>query len=69
MLGITPESLSRLRNIVIANAIFSSTSGLLLIIFYKTIANWFGQQNEIALWILRIGLLLFSYTVFIEIKN
>ena len=54
---------------LLSNALFSLLTGLSLIIFHNTIANWFGNQNSTVFWVIGIGLLFFSYSVFIQIKN
>ena len=54
---------------LLSNALFSLLTGLSLIIFHSTIAGWFGNQNTIVFWVIGIGLLFFSYSVFIQIKS
>lgn len=54
---------------LLSNALFSLLTGLSLIVFHKKIANWFGQQKTVIFWIIGIGLLFFSYSVFIEVRH
>lgn len=54
---------------LLSNALFSSLTGFSLILFHKTIAKWFGQQKTTIFWLIGIGLLFFSYSVFIQVRN
>lgn len=53
---------------LLSNALFSLLTGLSLIVFHKKTANWFGQQKTTIFWIIGIGLLFFSYSVFTQVK-
>lgn len=61
--------MNNLQLVLLVNALFSLSTGLSLILFGKTIANWFGQQKQAVFWILGLGLVFFSSFVFIQIIN
>ncbi len=54
---------------LLSNALFSALSGLLLILFYQSFAHWFGVENHTTFWVLGLGLLVFAFTVFKEVKK
>lgn len=58
-----------LRITLLSNALFSLLSGLVLLLFYQSVSQWFGVDHKITFWVLGIGLLIFAYTVFIEVKK
>ncbi|WP_062053276.1 type II toxin-antitoxin system RatA family toxin [Aquimarina longa] len=61
--------MSFLQTVLLCNTIFSFITGISLILFNKTIASWFNKQNSVIFWVIGIGLLYFSYSVYIQIKN
>ena len=58
-----------LRLSLAGNAAFSFTSGAILIAGHNSIAGIFGVQNSTPFWIVGIGLILFSATVWIEARR
>lgn len=58
-----------LQKALLSNGIFSFSTGLSLIIFNKSIAQWFGNDNILVFLILGIGLVFFSFTVLKQVKN
>ena len=52
-----------------ANALFSATSGITLILFHTSIASIFGVQNAMPFWIVGIMLVLFATTVYLEARQ
>ncbi|TPN81682.1 hypothetical protein [Aquimarina algicola] len=56
-----------LQKSLLANSIFSSASGILLIIFNRYIADLFGVSSTTAFWVTGIVLLFFAITIIIEI--
>lgn len=60
--------MSYLKIILLSNALFSLLSGLLLIIGRNIIANWFGLHHSKVLWILGILLVIFSLSLFTQLK-
>lgn len=54
---------------LLMNALFSSTSGVLLLLFSHPIAKIFGTTNSVPFLIIGAVLLLFSATIFFEIKK
>ncbi len=61
--------MSFLQITLVSNAIFSFATGLSLILFHNVIATWFGKQNPTIFWIIGLGLLYFSYSIIVEIRN
>ncbi|MDO5981457.1 type II toxin-antitoxin system RatA family toxin [Flavivirga spongiicola] len=61
--------MSFLQITLLCNAIFSFATGISLILFFNTIATWFGKQTPTVFWIIGLGLLYFSYSIGIEIRN
>jgi hypothetical protein len=51
------------------NAIFSGLSGLGLILFYKSISNLFGLEQNNIFWGVGAGLLFFALTIILEVKK
>lgn len=51
------------------NMVFSSTSGILLILLHKQIANLFGVQNAAPFWVIGITLVYFAGTIWYETKK
>lgn len=61
--------MNKLQKALSTNAIFSVIYGLGLILFHKSIAKIFEVNSGTVFWIVGIGLLLFSLSIFIEIKK
>lgn len=61
--------MNTLKKALIANTIFSSISGIIMIILHTKIANLFGVQNSSVFWIVGIILLYFAGTISYEIKK
>ena len=61
--------MNTLQKALAINAIFSGTSGLILITIHKWIATVFGTNNHTVFLIVGIALLLFSGTIYYEIKK
>ncbi|MDO6472034.1 hypothetical protein [Maribacter sp. 1_MG-2023] len=61
--------MNKLQNALKANAIFSSISGILLIIFNSKIAALFGTGNTTIFWVVGLVLLYFTITIWYEIKK
>lgn len=61
--------MSSLQFFLLANAIFSMLCGISLIGFHKTIAKWFGRSKATPFWVLGIGLVIFSISVFIQVSR
>lgn len=61
--------MNKLQKALSTNAIFSVISGLALILFHNSIAKIFEVNNSNVFWVIGIGLLLFSLSIFIEIKK
>lgn len=59
--------MNNLQKALIINALFSSLSGLTLIIFHTTIAKLFEVPNSSVFWIIGSLLLFFSLTIILEI--
>ena len=51
------------------NAIFSSISGVIMILLNKQLANLFGVLNNIPFWIIGLVLVYFALTICYEIKK
>ncbi|MEP0265224.1 hypothetical protein [Dokdonia sp.] len=58
-----------LKKALIVNTIFSSISGIIMIILHTQIANLFGVQNNSVFWIIGIVLLYFAGTIWYETKK
>jgi len=54
---------------LLGNGIFSLSSGLFLLIFKNRVTQWFGLEKSIIFLIIGLGLLYFSYSIFIQLKN
>lgn len=54
---------------LLMNALFSSTSGALLLLFNRPVAKIFGTPNSVPFLIIGAVLLFFSATIFFEIKK
>ncbi len=61
--------MNRLQLSLLANALFSSITGLLLILFPTGAATIFSTTNSTVFLIIGIALLLFAGTVFLEVKR
>ncbi|WP_027418172.1 hypothetical protein [Crocinitomix catalasitica] len=58
--------MNQLQKALTLNALFSSLSGLILILFNQQIAEIFGTSNTTVFWIVGLILLYFSVTIFYE---
>lgn len=58
-----------LKKALLANAVFSMSSGAVLIIFHQGVAQLFEVENEAVFWIVGLGLLMFSASVFYEARQ
>ena len=58
--------MNHLQLILLINALFSLSTGLALILFLNSFAKWFGQQKKTVFWIVGLGLLFFSFFVFLQ---
>ena len=61
--------MNRLQKCLTANAIFSTLSGLTLILFHQSIATLFDQTQSTVFWIIGIGLLFFALSVGLEVSK
>lgn len=61
--------MNRLQKALAINAVFSSLSGITLVISYTKIADMFKVSNDSIFWIIGAVLLFFSATILFEIKK
>lgn len=61
--------MNKLQKALSINAIFSGISGLGLILFYKSIANLFGIEQNNIFWMIGAGLVFFALTIILEVKK
>ncbi len=61
--------MNRLQKSLLTNAVFSGTSGIILILCYTTIAALFQIENNTPFWSIGIALLYFMSTIIYEIKK
>ncbi|WP_299185307.1 hypothetical protein [uncultured Aquimarina sp.] len=61
--------MNKLQNALRINALFSSTSGIILIILNQQIAKLFGTDNNTVFWIVGVVLMYFALTIWFEIKK
>ncbi|MDB2606147.1 hypothetical protein N9Y48_00045 [Zobellia sp.] len=61
--------MNKLQKALQLNAIFSSISGLILILFNKQIAKSFGTDNNTVFWIVGLVLIYFATTIWYEISK
>lgn len=61
--------MNKLQKALKINALFSSFSGVLLILFNKQIARLFGTDNNTVFWIVGIILIYFAITIWYEISK
>lgn len=59
--------MNKLKNSLLINAIFSSASGIVLIVFSQQIGGLFGTTNSSVFWIIGIALLIFASTIAYEV--
>lgn len=59
--------MNQLEKSLAANALFSSLSGIVLIVFNQTIANLFATANNTLFWMVGLALLFFAGTILYEI--
>ena len=61
--------MNTLQKALIGNAIFSTTSAFILLLFSRQVQHWFGVQLQWPFWIIGLGLIFFAGTIFMEIKR
>jgi len=61
--------MNQLQKALTINAIFSSFSGIALILLHQSIARLFGTQNNAIFWVTGTILLYFASTIIYEIKK
>lgn len=61
--------MNQLQKTLLVNAIFSGLSGILLVVFNKTIATIFDTTNTTIFWTIGIALIYFAATIIYEIKR
>ncbi len=61
--------MNTLQKALLVNAIFSTVSGLNLVIFHHSIAKLFKVNSTIVFWVVGIGLIFFAFTILLEIKK
>ncbi|WP_271855689.1 hypothetical protein [Patiriisocius marinus] len=61
--------MNNLQKALKTNALFSSISGIILILLNKPIAKLFGTNNNTVFWIIGLALIYFSITIRYEIKK
>ena len=61
--------MSELQKALKANALFSSISGLLLILFNNQMAKLFGTDNNSVFWVVGLILIYFTITIWYEINK
>ncbi|KZS41094.1 hypothetical protein AWE51_23355 [Aquimarina aggregata] len=54
---------------LIGNGIFSMSTGFFLLFFRNRVARWFGQEKSLVFLIIGLGLLYFSFSIFMQLKN
>ncbi|QWX84606.1 hypothetical protein H0I23_02870 [Cellulophaga sp. HaHaR_3_176] len=61
--------MNKLQKALKINALFSSTSGTIMILLNQQIAKLFGTSNNTVFWILGLILIYFAFTIWYEIKK
>ena len=61
--------MNKLQKALKINAIFSTVSGIILILLNHQIANLFGTTNSTVFWIVGLLLIYFAVTIWYEIKK
>ncbi|WP_425075968.1 hypothetical protein [Psychroserpens sp. S379A] len=61
--------MNKLQNALKFNALFSSTSGILMILLNQQIAKLFGTNNNSVFWIVGLALIFFAITIWHEVKK
>lgn len=61
--------MNQLQKALLTNAIFSGTSGILLIVLGNQVANLFKTSNTVIFWIIGTVLLFFSASIVYQIKR
>ena len=61
--------MNKLKKALTANAIFSSFSGIIMLVFHQALATLFGWSDSLPFLIIGVGLLFFATTIVIEIKK
>lgn len=54
---------------LVGNGIFSLLSGFYLVFYKGRVAQWFGKEKTTVFLLIGLGLLFFSYTIFVQIKR
>jgi hypothetical protein len=58
-----------LKGALLINALFSGISGILLILFYPSLAKIFEVENQTIFWVVGLLLVYFSGTILFEVKK
>lgn len=61
--------MNKLQKALKANALFSSISGIIMILLNSQIAHLFGTNNNTVFWIVGLILIYFTITIWYEIKK
>jgi len=61
--------MNKLQKALKANALFSSISGIIMILLNHQIANLFGTANNTVFWIVGLILIYFAITIWYEIRK
>ena len=61
--------MNALQKILTVNTLFSGVSGILIILLNQQIAYLFGTNNNTVFWIVGIGLIYFSITIWYDVKK
>ena len=61
--------MNKLQKALKVNALFSGTSGIIMILLNNQIANLFGTTNNTIFWVIGLILVYFSLTIWYEIKK
>lgn len=61
--------MKKLKKALIQNLVFSSLSGVLLILFHGTVARLFQVDNTTVFWMIGVALLFFAGTIYYETKH
>ncbi len=61
--------MNKLQKALISNAIFSSVSGVLLILLNHRMAELFGTDNNTVFWIVGLMLVFFALTIVYEVRK
>jgi hypothetical protein len=61
--------MNKLQKALKINALFSSISGIIIILLNQTISTLFGTSNNTVFWIVGLILIYFSLTIWYEVKK